>query len=187
MNPSHWLRTIQHLKTGLQTQLNPLRSRLLNDPYYRFQSIEEIQTAVTLGIFIDVNRAGVDDWLRLPGVSIHQARSLTTLTQSGVALHCLEDVAAALDIPLHHIKPLEPILRFYYYDPESISTIQPVNPNTATIEMLVRIPQVDLFLARTIVRNRQVKGTYRNLADFQQRLALPSPLTASLMHYLTFY
>jgi DNA uptake protein ComE-like DNA-binding protein len=78
----------------------PLRVKLLNDPYYRLQSLEEVRVAAELGIYIDVNQAGVDDWLRLPGLSIHQARSLTALTQSGVQLHCLEDLAAALNLPV---------------------------------------------------------------------------------------
>ena len=55
---------------------HPIRARLQNDPYYRLQSAEEIAIAAELGIRIDVNQASVDDWLRLPGISIHQARSL---------------------------------------------------------------------------------------------------------------
>ncbi|MGB7440454.1 MAG: ComEA family DNA-binding protein, partial [Coleofasciculaceae cyanobacterium] len=47
-----------------------IRVRLENDPYYRLQSVQEIAVAAALGIKIDVNRAGVDDWLRLPGISI---------------------------------------------------------------------------------------------------------------------
>ena len=49
-----------------------LRSRILENPYYRFQSPFEIAVAADLGVRIDVNQAGVDDWLRLPGISIHQ-------------------------------------------------------------------------------------------------------------------
>jgi DNA uptake protein ComE-like DNA-binding protein len=164
----------------------PLRVKLLNDPYCRLQSMEEVQLAAELGIYIDVNRAGVDDWLRLPGLSIHQARSLAALTQSGVLLHCVEDLAAALSFPVQRLRPLEPVLKFCYYDAESICTIQQANPNTASVEMLNQIPAVDLFLAREIVQNRQVYGAYRNLADLQKRLALPSQLTAELLHYLYF-
>jgi DNA uptake protein ComE-like DNA-binding protein len=163
-----------------------LRSRLAKDPYYRFQSVEEVQLAARLGVAIDVNQASVDDWLRLPGLSIHQARSLSTLTQSGVQLHCLEDIAAALSLPVQRLRPLEPVLQFCYYDPESLCAIQPANPNTASLEVLIRVPAIDLFLARAILQHRQRYGPYRNLADFQQRLALPPGLVAELMHYLRF-
>jgi DNA uptake protein ComE-like DNA-binding protein len=170
----------------LKTWLQPGRSRLFSDPYYRFQSLDEVIQAAKSGIFIDANQAGVDDWLRLPGISIHQARSLVALRQSGVQLHSLEDLAAAVSLPLDRLKPLEPILRFCYYAPDSANTWQRINPNTASIEMLTRIPAIDLFLARTIVQNRVSHGTYHNLADLQQRLSLSSQLTTKLMHYFSF-
>jgi len=161
-----------------------VRSQMLHDPYYRLHP-EEIPIAAKLGIKIDVNRAGVDDWLRLPGLSIHQARSLVALSQSGVPFHCLEDIAAALSLPIQRLHPLAPVLQFCYYGAESDSTPQRLNPNTASIEMLTQIPAVDLFLARAIVQNRQ-QGTYKTLADLQRRLALPGQLTAEIMHYLQF-
>ena len=173
----------------LPARANPemqTRAKLLNDPYYRLQSVADIQLAATLGVSIDANLAGVDDWLRLPGLSIHQARSLVCLTQSGVQFHCLDDVAAALGLPVQRLKPLEPVLRFCYYDPASPTAIPTLNVNQASVEALTRVPGVDLFLARAIAQHRQRSGAYRNLADLQQRLALPPALTAELMHYLKF-
>ncbi len=163
-----------------QTQTQ--RSRILTDPYYRFRAIDELQLAARLGVKIDVNRAGVDDWLRLPGLSIHQARTLTELTQSGVPLHSLDDIAAALNVPLQRLQPLAPILQFCYYDPNSVHTIQAIDANTASLEALTRIPAIDLYLARLIVQHRP----YRNLPHLQRRLALSSELTAQLLHYLKF-
>ncbi len=172
--------------SGLKLQKHSLNSRIRNDPYYRFQSLDEIRVAVSLGIRIDVQQAIVDDWLRLPGLSIHQARMLTQLSNSGVQFYCVEDIAAALGLSIQRLKPLEPILQFCYYPPESLYLIQRVNPNTATIEALEQVPGVKPVLARTIVQNRSTNGTYKNLADLQQRLSLPSQLMADLMHYLSF-
>lgn len=163
-----------------------LKSRICNDPYYRFQSLDEIRLAVALGIYIDVQQATIDDWLRLPGLSIHQARMLTQLSSSGVQFYCIEDIAAALGLSIQRLKPLESILRFCYYPPESLYLIQRVNPNTASIDLLGQVPGVKPVLARTIVQNRSAYGAYKNLADLQQRLSLPSQLTANLMHYLSF-
>jgi len=162
------------------------RSTLLTDPYYRFQSVAETRQAAALGVRIDVNRASVDDWLRLPGLSIHQARSLVALAQSGVQFHCIEDVAAALSLPVQRLQPLTAILQFCYYDAESLNTIQPLDPNTASLDTLTRIPAIDLFLARAIVQNRQQYGRYRSITDLQQRLKLSGQLTSDLMHYLQF-
>jgi DNA uptake protein ComE-like DNA-binding protein len=161
-----------------------IRAKLLSDPYYRMQSATEIAIAAELGIKIDVNQASVDDWLRLPGLSIHQARSLVQLTNAGVPFYCLEDIAAALSVPVLRLKPLEPILRFCYYDDDSAP--RRVNPNTASVEQLNQIPGVEMPLALAVVQNRLAAGNYRNLVDFQQRLLLPGSLTAQLMHYLSF-
>ncbi|HEY9833726.1 MAG TPA: ComEA family DNA-binding protein [Stenomitos sp.] len=163
-----------------------IRARLESDPYYRLQSAEEIVVAAKLGIKIDANQASVDDWLRLPGISIHQARSLVELAQMGVQFCCLEDIAAALGISVQRIKPLQPILSFCYYDSESDLTPVPINPNTASVEQLTKIPAVDLFLARAIVQNRSEGGNYRNLVDLQRRLSLSAQLISDLMYYLRF-
>ncbi|MBE9177980.1 ComEA family DNA-binding protein [Oculatella sp. LEGE 06141] len=183
---SDWWSSVNRLGTEVKTQLHPIRSRILNDPYYRLQSVDEVRLAAELGMHLDVNQSSVDDWLRLPGISIHQARSLVALSQSGVSFHCLDDLAAALSVPIQRLKPLEPLLRFCYYDADSVCAVQPINPNTASVELLTRIPAIDLFLARAIVQHRQTNGKYRNLADLQQRLALPGGLTAEIMHYLCF-
>lgn len=163
-----------------------IRAKLERDPYYRLQSAQEIEVAASLGMKIDVNQATVDDWLRLPGISIHQARLLVELASSGLQFCCLEDIAAALSIPAGRLKPLQPILSFCYYDGESLSTPVAINPNTASLEQLTTIPGVDLFLARAIAQNRIDLGKYRNLADFQRRLDLSAQIISELMYYLRF-
>ncbi len=166
-------------------KLQQLRAKLLNDPYYRLQSGSEIPLAVELGIRIDANQATVDDWLRLPGLSIHQARLLVELAQSGVKFYCIEDVAAALGLPVQRLAPLNPLLNFSYYD-DALSQSISINPNTATVEKLVQIPYIDLPLAQAVVQNRIASGSYRNLIDFQRRLDLPGDAIAQLMYYLRF-
>lgn len=171
----------------LNLKLQKLRAKLLNDPYYRLQSGEEIQLAAKLGIRIDANLATVDDWLRLPGLSIHQARSLVELSRSGVKFYCIEDIAAALSIPAQRLAALNALLSFSYYDDDSLD--KPallVNPNTATVEKLAQVPFIDLPLAQAVVENRLAAGPYRNLIDFQQRLQLPGEAIAQLMYYLRF-
>jgi DNA uptake protein ComE-like DNA-binding protein len=159
-------------------------SQRLTDPYYRFQNIEEVRLAAQLGVKIDVNQASVDDWLRLPGLSIHQARSLVALTQSGLQFYALEDVAAALSLPVQRLKPLAAILQFCYYA-SGFSALQ-LNPNLASVEELIQLPGVEAALAHAIVRDRITRGPYRDLADLQQRHALPADKTAELMHFFGF-
>ncbi|MBD2626771.1 helix-hairpin-helix domain-containing protein [Trichormus variabilis] len=171
----------------LNLKLQKLRAKLLNDPYYRLQSGEEIQMAAQLGMRIDANQATVDDWLRLPGLSIHQGRSLVELSRSGVKFYCIEDIAAALSVPVQRLEPLKPLLNFSYYDDESLDKpTYLLNPNTATLESLAKIPFIDLPLAQAVLQNRVTAGPYRNLVDFQQRLELSGEAIAQLMYYLRF-
>jgi DNA uptake protein ComE-like DNA-binding protein len=163
-----------------------IRKKIANDPFYRFQSLTEIAIATELGIKIDANLATVDDWLRLPGFSIHQARSLVELSRMGVQFFCLEDIAAAISVPLHHLEPYESVLAFAYYD--RLSPLSPVktNINSASIEELTNIPAIGGDLAQEIVSQRQQQGKYRNLVDLSSRLNLNSDLISPIMHYVSF-
>ncbi|MDJ0601150.1 MAG: ComEA family DNA-binding protein [Crocosphaera sp.] len=171
-------------------QLNPrkrkIRQQIENDPYYRFQSLEEIAIAAELGIKIDVTQATIDDLLRLPGISIHQARNLVELMQTGVEILSIEDMSAALNIPLVRLKPLTPILAFSYYDPDGLVNPKKININTATLETLQEIPHISQELKQEIISDRQQKGNYKNLVDLQKRLALNATIISELMHYIAF-
>lgn len=163
-----------------------IRNKIANDPYYRFQSLREIAIAVDLGVRIDVNQATIDDWLRLPGFSIHQARSLVELVKMGVQLVCLEDVAAAINVSVQRLQPYESILTFAYYDCLSPLSPKKVNLNAAELEEIAAIPGLDTDLASIFLENRQENGKYRNIVDLQRRLNLDSELISQLMHYLQF-
>ena len=163
-----------------------LRQRIAHDPYYRFSSLEEIAIATELGIRIEVSHAAVDDWLRLPGISIHQARQLVELSQMGLQLLSIDDLAAALSLPVHRLKPFAPILAFSYCEPDSLLATQRINPNTASPHVLTQIPYLTAAMIEQLITERQTNGYYKNLADFQQRLRLNSELLSQLMHYLQF-
>jgi DNA uptake protein ComE-like DNA-binding protein len=184
---SKWLSgAANQLAKRLNSKQMAIRTKLLNDPYFRFKTTEEIAIAQQLGIKIDVNRASVDDWLRLPGISIHQARTLVDLGEMGMQFLCLEDLAAALSVPVARLQPLAPILFFCYYDPESLITPSQLNPNVATLEQLLQLPLLEKPLAQAIINNRNEQGSYRNLADLQRRLKLDSQVTSQLMYYFKF-
>lgn len=167
-------------------QTQRLRQQIATDPYCRFNSVAEVLTAAELGVRIDVNRAGVDDWLRLPGLSIHQARMLVQLIQGGVQFYAVEDIAAALSMPSARLEPLVPILLFCFYDTGSVYEPQRINPNTASVEQLLEVPGITALVAREIIRDRISTGSYQNLVNFQQRLRLPGPLIQALLPYLHF-
>jgi DNA uptake protein ComE-like DNA-binding protein len=160
------------------------RQKMVNDPYYRFGSLAELPIAAELGIRIDVNMATVDDWLRLPGLSIHQARALVGLQQAGLDLYSIEDIAAALGMPVQRIQAWSLVLSFQYRAPE----LQPVlcNPNRAEIAELLQVPGIDIGLAELLVADRQTHGRYRDLGDLQRRLEISGVVLGKLMYYLQF-
>ena len=125
---------------------HPLRRRLQQLPYYRFESFTEIQLAASWGIYIEANTASTDDWLRLPGISIHQARLLAQLSTNGLSFNCIEDIAAALGVPVEQVRPWEIILRFCYYEAQQALEPIAVDVNTATAEQLTAVPMIDPFL-----------------------------------------
>ncbi len=178
-----WLKSpFQHIDPAVQAA----RQKIARDPFCRLSSAIEVTVAAEMGIAIDANRASTDDWLRLPGISIHQATLLTQLTAGGVVFYGLDDVAAALSVPAAKLQWLAPILRFYFYDPEAVSFLQPIDANRATIEQLERLPGVDRALAQAMVRDRSKRGNFRSIVDLQRRLNLSGELVGQLMHYLRF-
>jgi DNA uptake protein ComE-like DNA-binding protein len=167
-------------------RLQKLRNQILSNPYYRFQSAEEIAIASQLGIRIDANNATVDDWLRLPGLSIHQARTLVELSRSGVKFYCVEDVAAALSVSPVRFESFQAMLTFSYYDEAIEIATKFININTATVDAIANVPFIDLLLAEAVVKNRLENGLYRDIIDFQKRLNLSGDVLAQLMYYLKF-
>lgn len=181
---SKWLSSASKLKKKLDFKRQGIATKIRENPNYRLKNVTEIEIAGELGVKIDVNQANIDDWLRLPDISIHQARSLVELTNSGVQLLCLEDVASALGVSVTKIKTWQRILIFCYYDKKSLDKPQKINPNLASLKELLEIPNLEDNLAKKIIINRQEKGKYVNLADFKQRLSLDSDLLYYLMYYL---
>ncbi|MEB3161014.1 MAG: ComEA family DNA-binding protein [Synechocystis sp.] len=170
----------------LKFRLQLLKRRLQADPFYRFQSSEEVAIAGELGVKIEVNQATVDEWLRLPGLSIHQARQLVELTGLGMQFLCLEDLAAALNVPVQQLRFWNPVLSFTYADPESLLTPAKIAVNQADLDQLLTIPFMSPAIAENLIKNRDQAGPYRNLADLQKRLKLPLELISQLLHYLQF-
>lgn len=168
----------------LKEQWHPLARRLATDPAYRLQTYQEVQQAAEFGFSVDVNQATVDDWLRLPGISIRQAQLLHQLRGTGVQFYCLEDLAAALGVSVAHLQPLAQVLSFCHYDWDGALMPQPLSLNQADLNQLCRVPGMTTQWAGLIVRDRIHRGPFKNIADLQYRLGLPADLVQTIMYYL---
>ena len=179
---SRWFSAVNKINLRRQAIVKKINS----NPYYRFQSPEEILIASELGIKIDANIASVDDWLRLPGISIRQARNLVEISNSGLNFLCLEDLAGALGVSVLKIQCWQPILYFAYYSKESFIAPAKTNVNQGNLKQLLTIPNVDESLAKRILIDRESNGNFRHIADLQIRLNLDEDTSYHLMNYLQF-
>lgn len=171
---------------ALEGQLNPLKHKLKQDSHYRFRSVDEVRLGERLGVQIDANRATVDDWLRLPGLSIHQARALVELSRAGVPLTGWEDVAAVTGMGLQQLQSFGEMVKFYYYDPDSAIVPSQINVNRVSARELMTIPRMEQALAKRLVYYRQQDGPYKDWLDLKHRLQLNPQTIARLVHYLRF-
>jgi DNA uptake protein ComE-like DNA-binding protein len=186
MTFSKWLSSAKKVHQQMNVSRQALVKKIQANPYYRFQSDIEINIASELGIKIDANLASVDDWLRLPGISITQARSLVEITNSGIHFLCLEDLASALGVSVLKIQYWQPILYFAYYASDSFYFPAKINPNNASLNQLQTIPNLDLITAQKIITDRETNGNYRHIADLQKRLNLTTDFAYHLMAYFQF-
>ncbi len=183
---SRWLSSAKRFSNGLNPSRQVMIAKIQQNPYYRFQSIQEIEIAGELGIKIDVNKASVDDWLRLPDISINQARNLVEIRNAGIPLLCLEDLASALGVSVFSIEYWQPILVFAHYEADSFHAPAKIHLNSASASQLQVIPNLDASLAEKIISDRNTNGNFRNLADLQKRLNLHTDFAYHLMSYLQF-
>ena len=162
---------------------HPLKAKLRQDPMLRLTTVTEVAVAAELGVRIDANQATVDDWLRLPGLSIHQARALVQLSHSGVVFYSVDDVAAALGLAVPQVAALAPILQFCYYDATSPIDMLPPSLNQATIAQLMALPMMSSPIAERILNERQ-RSPFTSWSDVHHRLRLTAEQTSQWMHYL---
>ena len=107
---------------------------------------------------------------------------LSDLTQGGIQFHALDDVAAALGITEDALAIAAPLMRFYFYDPDSTLTPSLVNLNHTDASHLVQVPGMPPSLAQRIVGDRQTRGPYRSLADLQRLLQLSGKQLQNWLH-----
>ena len=153
-----------------------LSLKLQQNPALRLNSAVEVQHAAALGWRLDVNRATAADWLRLPGITPDQVNLLLRLQRGGVQLSGAEDLGQALDLTADQVAGWLPLLDFRWYSepPSTGAQGARLDLNLATTHELG-----DLGLSsercQRLVRER-AREPFRDLADLQERLQLPSDL-----------
>ena len=153
-----------------------LSLKLQQNPALRLNSAVEVQHAAALGWRLDVNRATAGDWLRLPGITPDQVNLLLRLQRGGVQLSGAEDLGQALDLTADQVAGWLPLLDFRWYSepPSTGAQGARLDLNLATARELGGLG-LSSERCQRLVRER-AREPFRDLADLQERLQLPSDL-----------
>jgi hypothetical protein len=156
-------------------ELELLALKLRQDPHRPLLDAMEVRRAAALGWRLDVNRATAADWQRLPGIQAQQVDLLLRLQAGGVQLSGPEDLHKTLEWPAERIAAWLPVLEFRWYgEPPPAAGPAPIDVNRASgkaLESLGLSPDQRLRLQR-----ERARRPFRDLAELQQRLQLPSAL-----------
>ena len=153
-----------------------LSLKLKQNPALRLNSALEVRHAAALGWRLDVNRATAADWLRLPGITPDQVSLLLRLQRGGVQLSGAEDLGQALDLSADQVAAWLPLLDFRWYSEPTSTGAQGarLDLNLATARELGGLG-LSSERCQRLVRER-AREPFRDLADLQERLQLPSDL-----------
>ncbi len=162
-----------------------LALQLAQQPGRRLTSPQEVERAAALGWRLDVNRATAADWLRLPGCSPDQADLLQRLQAGGVQLSGPEDLQRALQIDPQRLRSWLPLLEFRWYGAPPDPAPVPVAINGAPAEQLRRLQGLGEPQLARLLQERS-RRPFRDLADLQQRLALPAAVIESWIGRVSF-
>ncbi|MAH58795.1 MAG: hypothetical protein CMN91_10235 [Synechococcus sp. ARS1019] len=134
---------------------------------------------------IDVNRASETEWQQLPGCSQDMAVLLVRLQRGGVQFASAEDLIRLLELPSDLARLWQPHLIFHWYgdappEPETIS----LDLNNAAPAELQSLDWPEQRL-QGFLRERRLQS-FRDLADLQERLALPADAIEALIGRVCF-
>ena len=134
---------------------------------------------------IDVNRATEGDWQQLPGCSQDMALLLVRLQRGGVQFASAEDLIRLLELPSDLARLWQPHLIFHWYGdapPQPENVLLDLN-NAAPAELhTLDWPEQRL---QGFLRERRLQR-FRDLADLQERLALPAVAVEALIGRVCF-
>ena len=134
---------------------------------------------------VDVNRATADQWQQLPGCSEAMVNVLMRLQRGGVQFTQADDLFQLLDLPALQAEEWRPHLVFNWYgDAPPQPPPAALDLNNATAEDLERLNWPEDRLQRMLQERR--RGSFRDLADLQERLCLPASTVEALIGVVNF-
>jgi DNA uptake protein ComE-like DNA-binding protein len=192
MAPRHWLDPLARrllIATGQIPAPAQLASRRAAEALAEREAaldaeLEDLKRRRSPGL-VDVNRATASDWRQLPGCTAEQVDLLMRLQAGGVQLCGPEDLAEVLRLEPQVLREWLPRLVFHWYGEPPPLPPAPVAINRASAaELRERLALSGHRLTR--LRAERARAPFRDLADLQERLALPAALVEAWIGRLSF-
>ncbi len=114
---------------------------------------------------IDINRAALEDWLRLPGIGEKRAQQIVKFRESLGGFLSVAQLAEMYNLPDSVFQVIQPLLTLEF------KSIRQLNLNAATAEDLDRHPYISLKQATLIVNYRTQHGPFATVEDIGKIVA----------------
>ncbi|HEY2349140.1 MAG TPA: helix-hairpin-helix domain-containing protein [Puia sp.] len=127
----------------------------------------------------EINLADSSDWARLPGIGERLASRIIRFREKLGGFYQTDQVAETFGLPDSTFQKIKPYLRVH-----SVS-LQQININTATKEILMSHPYIRWQLARQIIDYRMQHGSFQSVDDLLQLALMDQVKFEKLKPYLT--
>lgn len=115
---------------------------------------------------LDVNRASMEDWQRLPGIGEKRARQMVNFRESLGGFLSVEQVSEMYGLPDSVFQKIRPMLTF------SGGGVRQLNLNSASVEDLEKHPYISGKQAKLIVAYREQHGAFSSVDDLSKIAAV---------------
>lgn len=115
---------------------------------------------------VDINRASVEMWMKLPGIGEVRARQLVNFREKLGGFLSIEQVAETRGLPDSVFERIRPLLQCSGTQPRRM------NLNTISAETLARHPYISQKQAQLIVSYRENNGLFASVDDLGKIIAL---------------
>lgn len=108
---------------------------------------------------LDINRASMEDWQRLPGIGEKRARQMVNFRESLGGFLSVEQVGEMRGLPDSVFQGIRQMLEI------NPSEVRKINLNAASVEDLDKHPYISAKQAKLIVSYREQHGAYSSVGD----------------------
>lgn len=118
---------------------------------------------------VDINRAGLEDWMSLPGIGAGRARQILNFREKLGGFVSVDQIAETHGLPDSVFQAVRPLLQ------ASTSGIRQIDLNTASADDLNAHPYFSYKQAQLILNYRAQHGPFASVADLSKIIPFKNP------------